>query len=179
VIVERPDRHAPGQLRDAAVTIGMKVRDQQVIDARDPCVPHRGENPPGVPALRGVTGIDEQRLAGRRHDERRLSALDIDEIERQRVRGRSRRHVKHRGNKDRCDESGRHLRSSSCARLDASHRLANGVRHGCTVMTILATQRSKSNLGSAMRGKNRELPGLVECDDVVGRDLAARHLHSG
>ena len=69
-----------GELRHRAEVIAVVVRGDQVIDLRHAGVLHGGHDPVGV-ARRGraaVAGVDEQRLAGRRHEQRGVAALDVE-----------------------------------------------------------------------------------------------------
>ena len=59
--------------------IAVEVGDQQEVDALDPRLTGRRQDPIGVAAVASVAGVDQQRFASRRHDERGLAALDVDE----------------------------------------------------------------------------------------------------
>jgi len=75
--------------------IVVKVCDQQVIDAINTGFVCRGEDARGIAAAAPtVSGIDQQRLPGRRDDEGGSSALDIDEedLERPRAERGARQH---------------------------------------------------------------------------------------
>jgi hypothetical protein len=78
--------------------VGVKVRGHQVIDLGHPGIAHRGHDPVGVPG-RGrpaVGGVDEQRFARGRHQQRGVSAFDVDQVEVERgARTRLRRHERH------------------------------------------------------------------------------------
>ena len=86
MIDERPDRNLTREIHDAAVVVGMEMRDEQVVDPRDARVASGGEDARGIPAVEpGVAGIDEQRIPRRRDEKRRLPALHIDEVDVERV----------------------------------------------------------------------------------------------
>ena len=100
MIDERADRHQLRELDDAAVVIGVEVRHEQIVDARQRrlaraaatmrCASRACRGSPGlesnVPAP-AKPGVDEQRLAGGRDDERGLPALDVDEVDVESFRG--------------------------------------------------------------------------------------------
>ena len=87
------DRKKLRQLGDAAVVVGMKVRDQQIVNPRDSGVTGGGGDPQCVSRVARGAGfrlkcpatrkprINEQRLAGRRHDQGGLTTFDIDEVD--------------------------------------------------------------------------------------------------
>ena len=99
VVDERANRHLLGKQRHAAGVIRMEVRDEEVVELRETGLLDRsddaagiasagdGVDAPAAPVVRAVAGIDEQRLAGRGDDEGRLAAFDVDEPERQILRG--------------------------------------------------------------------------------------------
>ena len=72
MVDEGADRDLLRQFHDAAVVVGVKMRDQQVVNALQPGVFDRGKNAVGVPrfarlsrqrrerAASGKTGVDEQ-----------------------------------------------------------------------------------------------------------------------
>jgi len=87
MIDEGPHLHLRRQLRCAANVIAMVVGDQRVVDllhARGFC--RRSDAIRVAPTEPRKAGIDEERLARRRHDERRLPAFDVDEVDLQRLR---------------------------------------------------------------------------------------------
>ena len=86
VVDERADRKPPLKFRHAAVVILVQVRDQEVVDALQPASRTAATMRSGSRALTRVPGVDEQRLPGRRDDERGLSALDVDEVDVERFR---------------------------------------------------------------------------------------------
>jgi hypothetical protein len=89
VVDKRADRNLRGEVHHAADVVVVEVRNQQVIDAGDASRASRREDPIGIPpddirtagaaGARAVTGIDQQRLPGRRDDEGGLAAFDVDE----------------------------------------------------------------------------------------------------
>ena len=69
--------------------IAVPVRGDQMVDLREPCVFDGGHDALGISdgGGAGISGIDEQRFAGRRHEERGVSALHVDDIDVQRLDG--------------------------------------------------------------------------------------------
>jgi len=69
--------------------IAVEVRDQQVVDLRQAGIMNRRRDPFRIPSLgaRPAT-VDEQRLPGRRDDQRRLPAFDVNEVDLERFLGR-------------------------------------------------------------------------------------------
>ena len=66
--------------------VAMKVSDQEIVDPPKAGVLRSRENPPGIaPVVSRVTGIDEQRLASWRDNQRRLARFDVDEIDVERL----------------------------------------------------------------------------------------------
>ena len=101
--------------------IAMQVRHDQVIDARQVRELLGGlEHAAGVAAAR-IARVDQHRLAGRRHDERRGAALDVDPVDLQRT-GRLRAASVGRDDDRQRDEqqSDLHGRSIADARLKPS-----------------------------------------------------------
>ena len=88
-IVHAADRHFVGERGDAADVIAVVVTDDHVVDAIDPGLLHRGHDAIRITSgrIRQVAGIDQQRLPGAenpvggRHDQDRLSALGVDEVD--------------------------------------------------------------------------------------------------
>ena len=64
--------------------IDVEMRDDQVIDTREPCDLGRHLTDARCAALVGVAGVDQNRLARGRHDERRGSSFDVDPVDLQR-----------------------------------------------------------------------------------------------
>ena len=86
VIDEGANRHARRQRRDAADVIGVVVRHDEVVDPRQPGLLHRRRDAIGVAAVEaGVARVDQQRLARRRDNQRRLAAFDVDEVDVERL----------------------------------------------------------------------------------------------
>ncbi len=86
VIDERLHRHARDELGHAAHVVPVIVRHDEVVDLRQARALDRGRNAIGVAAVEaGPSGVDEHRLAGGRHDQRRLSAFDVDDVDVERI----------------------------------------------------------------------------------------------
>ena len=80
MIDERADRNLLCELDDAAIVIGMEVRDQEIVDLLEPGFPDRSHDAVRVArVIAGVARVDQQRFAGRRRDQRRLTTFDVDE----------------------------------------------------------------------------------------------------
>ena len=86
MIVEVCDRELLRELEQRAHIIAVVVRRPQVVDLRDASGPERIGDAPEI-TFAGVAGIDQQRLAGRADEERRLPTLGIDVMDRQRPVG--------------------------------------------------------------------------------------------
>ncbi len=87
VVDERANRKAPLELGHAAVVILVQVRDEEVVDALHAGIAHGGDDAVGIARVEPrITGVDEQRLPGRRDDERGLPAFDVDEVDVERFR---------------------------------------------------------------------------------------------
>ena len=81
VIDEVADGQLLGELRDSADVVGVEVRDHQVIDALDARLLRCRGDPLGVAAVETApAGVDQQRLAARRHHQSGLPALHVDEV---------------------------------------------------------------------------------------------------
>ena len=78
MVVEVADRHQVGQLLDAAVMIGVPVRDDEMIDRLEARCGGSLVDALGV-AVAGIAAVDQHRLALRRDEQRVSAALDIDE----------------------------------------------------------------------------------------------------
>ena len=87
VVDEGADRKLRGDSRDAADVIGMVVGHEQVIETLEARLPGDREDPLGVTAVARVAGINQERLPVGREEERRLAALDVDEIDLERPGG--------------------------------------------------------------------------------------------
>ena len=83
MIDELFDGNLRSQFGQAAEVIAMPVRDDQMIDLLEAGVFHGRHDSRGVSRrLRaGIAGVDEQRFARRRNEERRIAALHIDDID--------------------------------------------------------------------------------------------------
>ena len=74
------------------------MRDEEIVDPREPGLPRHGRNPDGIAWAHGVARprlkraaagkprVDEQGLSRRRDQQRRLTTLDVDEVDVERVR---------------------------------------------------------------------------------------------
>ena len=82
MIDEGADGQLAGELRHAAHVVLVEVRDQQVIDCLHAGVLGGRGDAVGVAAVvAGPAGIDQHGFAGGRHEERGLTAFDIDEVD--------------------------------------------------------------------------------------------------
>ena len=70
-----------------AEVIAVPVRGDQVIDLREAGVLDRRHDALGVSRRRraAIAGIDEHRLARRRHEQRGVAALDVDDVDVERL----------------------------------------------------------------------------------------------
>ena len=69
------------QLRDAAYVIAVIVGNQDIIQLLDAGLMRGGDDAVGIATfVAWPTGIDQQRLARWAHDQSRLPALDVDEV---------------------------------------------------------------------------------------------------
>ncbi len=67
--------------------VGVKMGDQEVVELFQPRdLGSDLVDTPGIAVVPAPAGVYEQRLAGRRHDQRRPAALDIDPVDVQRAR---------------------------------------------------------------------------------------------
>src|SRR5271168_5424348 len=81
MIDESSNLDALGQLRYATDMIAMVVSDDDIVDFLDLGVLHGGQDAVGIaPAEPSPAGVYQHGLARRRHDQRGLPALDVDEI---------------------------------------------------------------------------------------------------
>ena len=84
VVNEFSNRHALDQLRQSAHVVVVEMRDEHVVEARDAGVAHGCLDALGVAAIGGgPAGIDQQRCARRRHQQRGLPALYINGVDKQ------------------------------------------------------------------------------------------------
>ena len=77
-----------GELGHRAEVIAVPVRRDQVVDLREAGILDGGHDALGV-ARRGraaVARVDQQRLAGRRDEQRRVAAFDVDDVDVQGLR---------------------------------------------------------------------------------------------
>jgi len=76
------DRDQLLELGHAAVMVAVPVGDDQAIDLGEAGIFRGGEDAAGVADRAvGVAGIDQQRLACRVHEQRRVAAFDVDDID--------------------------------------------------------------------------------------------------
>jgi hypothetical protein len=61
--------------------IGVKVAEDEVVDLLEPGLLGGREDPLGVAIADFPAGIEQQRFAGRRHDQCGRAALDVDPID--------------------------------------------------------------------------------------------------
>jgi len=82
VVNEVPDRDLPSKLLHRAVMVSMPVGRDQMIDLSDTGVTHRAYDSTGIPgrSLAAVSSVDQKRLARRRHEQRRTSTFDINQV---------------------------------------------------------------------------------------------------
>ena len=89
VIDEIVDRQLARKLRNAAHMVFVEVRDQKVIDGFYAGVFGRGRDAVGIPAvIAGPARIDQHGFPRRGHEERRLPAFYVDEIDLEILGGR-------------------------------------------------------------------------------------------
>ena len=82
VIDERAHRHARQELRETANVVSMIVGQQQIIDLAHARVFGRGGNAAGIESVVPCpSGIDQQRLSCGGDKERRLTTVDVDEVD--------------------------------------------------------------------------------------------------
>ena len=91
VIHEFADRDALLELRHPAVMIAMPVRDDQPVDLGQPGILGGGIDTLGIADRAvGVAGVDQERFTGRVHEQRRVAAFDVHDIDIERRAGRLR-----------------------------------------------------------------------------------------
>jgi hypothetical protein len=84
VIDESAYRHALQELRESANVVSMVMGQQQIIDLAHARVFGCGGNAPGIESVVPCPpGIDQQGLPCRGNKERRLTAVDVDEVDQQ------------------------------------------------------------------------------------------------
>ena len=91
------NRHQLRQFHRAADVVGVKVRDEQIVDLTDTGVTGGGGDPSRIASVAGIAGlrlkcsaagkprVDEQGLPGWRHEQRGLTPFDVDEVDIERV----------------------------------------------------------------------------------------------
>ena len=80
-----PDRDPLGELRGAAHMVGVEVGDDHVVECGHAGVSRRRRDSVGIaPVEAGPSGVDQQGIAGRPDEERRLAPLDVDHVDLQR-----------------------------------------------------------------------------------------------
>ena len=80
VIVEVADGELPGDFEQRAHVIAVVMSGPEVIDFGDARGPERVGDAPEIPVA-AVTGVHQQRLAGRANKQRRLPAFRVDVID--------------------------------------------------------------------------------------------------
>ena len=92
VVDEHFDGQAPGHFGHAAEMVTVEVRNEQIVQLADTRVAGGSHDAIRIAVGKpGVAGVDEHRLPGRRHDQRRLAAFDVDEVDVERSRRLRRR----------------------------------------------------------------------------------------
>ena len=88
MVDEMPNRNPRSELGEAAVVVAVPMRCDQVINLRHTARSGGVDDSAGVPrrAHAPVSRIDEQRLTRRRHEERRVTAFYVDNIDVQSLR---------------------------------------------------------------------------------------------
>ncbi len=90
MIDEMLDRDELGELGYAAEMIAVPMGDDEMVDLRQTGVLDGRHDAPGVPdrrVRRHIAGIDEERFARWRHQERGVAALDVDHVDVERGAG--------------------------------------------------------------------------------------------
>jgi hypothetical protein len=88
MIYKGADLHAVGELRHSADVVAVVMRDQNVIELLETGSLGSGHDSLGVPAIEArPSGIDQQRLPGRTNYKRRLSSLNVDRVNLERLTG--------------------------------------------------------------------------------------------
>src|ERR1700758_3244019 len=86
MVDKRTHLDAVHQLGNTANVIAMIVRDQHIIELADAGLMRGSQDPVGVtPLISRPTRIDEQRLSGRTHHQRRLPTFHVDKINLERL----------------------------------------------------------------------------------------------
>lgn len=82
MINEPADRNAAGDLRHRAKVIGVVVGGNQMVDLRETGILDRGHDAIRIAHRRWspVAGVDEQRLPGRRDEQRGVSTFHVDHV---------------------------------------------------------------------------------------------------
>lgn len=95
------------QLSDTAHVIRVEMGDDQIVDLPDARAPRNRRDSIGVAAIKSwPTGIDQQRFARRRDEQRRFPAIDVDHVDIERFRGPGLGH-RRRGDGERDQHEGR------------------------------------------------------------------------
>ena len=77
-----PIGHLRGQLRQASDVVVVQMRGDEEVEPVHPGRAHCGHHAGGVAAFAlTVAGVDEHGFTGRRHQQRRGAALDVDEVD--------------------------------------------------------------------------------------------------
>ncbi len=134
VIEEMRDRDPLRQFLHAADVIDVVVREQQVIDLLEPDLRHDRHDPIRVAAA-GIPGIDQQRLAGRRNEQRGFSTLGVDDVDVERFGSSLRRWQRSREYECEDDPQGPTHQSSAPVCIQAGPRLNRQRRDSTLVFT--------------------------------------------
>jgi hypothetical protein len=109
VVVIRPDRDPLSELLEGPEVIAVPMRCDVMVDLRNAGILRRLQDTSRVSrgGSAAVASVDEHRFAGRRHEERGVSALHVDDIDVQRAmslcRGQNRPGDEHRDQGGECD----------------------------------------------------------------------------
>jgi hypothetical protein len=86
VIDHGGDWNLAGKLSDSAGVVLVIMRQQDKVDFADPSILRRPRNAIGVSIIvAGPTSIDKERLVRRSDKQSRLSTLDVDQVDLQRI----------------------------------------------------------------------------------------------
>jgi hypothetical protein len=80
VIEELADRDHLGKRREAAFMVAVPMADHQIIDLLQAGLLGRSIDPFGIAVGVRKSGVEQQRFAGRRHDQSGGAAFDIDPV---------------------------------------------------------------------------------------------------
>src|SRR5438067_823687 len=82
VVDEVADWNTRGKFNETAVMVSVPVRDHQMIDLSNAGGTRRRHDAISISRRADeISGIDQQRLPGRRHEQRRVATFDIDDVD--------------------------------------------------------------------------------------------------